>query len=272
MPTNKKYNLQTYNSGLRKLEAQVGRASTPQKRKKAKAAIAAYRKTRSKYTANVKNPADKAVRNIASQVKAKARPGIKKVKRAVSAVKKRSQRVSDSGPTQKRLTIQKLTKQLRSLRVNDPKREAVRKKLAGARSSPASVFARARAESPTKKVAKKKVAKKKVAKKKGNSRIPISPQVKLQLAKQKMKTMLGKVRKKVAKKKGTSDNLKKALPRGGVIHRRVRDSGIRAGRAMSSAGSPPPPSSKKKVAKKKVAKKKVVKKAKRSTFYTRYKL
>ena len=262
MPTNKKYNLQTYNSGLRKLEAQVGRASTPQKRKKAKAAIAAYRKTRSKYTANVKNPADKAVRNIASQVKAKARPGIKKVKRAVSAVKKRSQRVSDSGPTQKRLTIQKLTKQLRSLRVNDPKREAVRKKLAGARSSPASVFARARAESPTKKVAKKKVAKKK-----GNSRIPISPQVKLQLAKQKLKTMLGKVRKKVAKKKGTSDNLKKALPRGGVIHRRVRDSGIRAGRAMSSAGSPPPPSSKKKV-----AKKKVVKKAKRSTFYTRYKL
>lgn len=203
MPTNRKYNLQTYNSGLRKLEAQVGRASTPQKRKKAKAAIAAYRKTRSKYTAKVKNPADKAVRNIASQVKAKAKPGIKKVKRAVSAVKKRSQRVSDSGPTQKRLTIQKLTKQLRSLRVNDPKREAVRKKLANARSSPASVFARARAK--------------------------------------------------------TSDNLKKALPRGGVIHRRVRDSGIRAGRAMSSAGSPPPPSSKKKVAKKKVAKKKATK-------------
>ena len=156
MPTNKKYNLQTYNSGLKKLEAQVGRASTPQKRKKAKAAIAAYRKTRSKYTAKVKNPANKLVRNIASQAKAKAKPGIKKVKRAVSAVKKRSQRVADSGATQKRLTIQKLTKQLRSLKVGDPKREAVRKKLVGAKSSSASVFARARATSPTKKVAKKR--------------------------------------------------------------------------------------------------------------------
>ena len=53
----------------------------------------------------------------------------------------------------------------------------------------------------------------------------------------------------------SKDNLKKGFARGGAIHSRVRAAGIRAGRAMSSAGSPPPPT-KKKTAKKKTAKKK----------------
>ena len=211
MPTNARgmkikgsYTPSKYQAQLKKLEAKVGRASTPQARKKAQDAVRAFKRTRSKYYE--KNPTSRAVRRAGTAVKKTAKKVVRKAKttakKAASAYRSANARAQASGAVNKRRAIEKLEARLN--RTNDPfKKREIRKELTAARKAKANVFAKARGAKITK----------------------------------------------------SKDNLKKGLVRGGAIHSRVRAAGIRAGQAMSSAGSPPPPT-KKKTAKKKTAKKK----------------
>lgn len=170
MPAGKPYTPSAYQSQLRKLEAKVGRASTPQARKNAMDAVRAFKRTRSKYYKS--NPTDRAVRRAGAAVKKTAKKVVRKAKttakKAASAYRSANARAQASGAVNKRRAIEKLEARLN--RTNDPfKKREIRKELTAARKAKANVFAKA--GPAKKKVAKKKVAKKKTAKVDRNYRL-----------------------------------------------------------------------------------------------------